>query len=805
LDFAIQIASCLEYLHENKLMHRDLKPENVFVVKTDGRYLLKVGDFGVAKKFVTDNLNTTIVGTPAYMAPEIVIKKEHNEKVDLFSMGALLYKLMTNKERQLWSEITENAEKTMQSIEQDIKQNYPNELYNLTINLLSPDPHKRLSAKQVKEVLLKISSKESISGSTVFFVLMFPVDDLSRLYGPKFVTLLERIYTNDPTLTEVIVTSYGGENELGTEGAEFLSKALEKNTVIRSINLERTKIGSVGLEFLGDYIAKNKTITTVKLANNGIGNDGVKIVSKAFKNNFSISSLDLSHNNIGEDGAVYLGEALYDNHLTAKTRVDWKYVVERKKFGINFLNLEGNNIGKGGGQHIFNKLHLIQTLEEFNFSANKLGEDGMEKLGKYLKRNTSIHTFILNENDIGPKGLKFLCDAISIQSRVKKGETPEPDEELDKEARKVRHDSDGDLDDDYDDDDEKEFPPEKLILRKNKIGMGAKMENAKYEEGMKSLRDMLKINENMVHLDLQSNFISAKDLKILAEGVKKSRLQLLDLGKNDIRDDGVKILADTIKTTTTLKVLSLKDNKIGSKGIQMLAAAISASGTLSDLDLAYNKFGNEGTKYIAQTLKPSTVSKGLFGLQSTTIDSNVQMLYLQGNEIGDGGVAFLCDAMKSNKSLKHLFLQGNRIGERGIMELAHILSLKTCVLQTLDISGGEHEEISNDFRDDGAKLLAEALSDNTSLLQLFLDRNKISNEGAHAFSKILPKSNLVNFSLAYNEIGNDGVKQLSDSIEGNKKLVKLYLRENPIKSDLKALYRQKDPRFIFGDKEEVRL
>lgn len=197
------------------------------------------------------------------MAPEIIIRQEHDEKVDLFSFGAMLYKLMTNKERQMWSELTENTEKTLQTIEQEIKKNYPDELYNLTINLLSIEPTKRLSAKQVVSALTKISSKELSSES---FILLFPVDDLTRIYGTKFVHLLERIFINDSTLTEVNVTSYGGEHELGKEGAEYLAKALERNTVIKSINLERTKIGPEGLKYLGDYIAANKTIISVKLS-----------------------------------------------------------------------------------------------------------------------------------------------------------------------------------------------------------------------------------------------------------------------------------------------------------------------------------------------------------------------------------------------------------------------------------------------------------------------------------------------------------------------------------------------------------
>ena len=59
----------IEYLHELGYMYRDLKPENV-LVNEDG-YLL-ITDFGLSKKLKRDNLSYSFIGTPDYLAPEIV-------------------------------------------------------------------------------------------------------------------------------------------------------------------------------------------------------------------------------------------------------------------------------------------------------------------------------------------------------------------------------------------------------------------------------------------------------------------------------------------------------------------------------------------------------------------------------------------------------------------------------------------------------------------------------------------------------------------------------------------------------------
>ena len=71
--YAAQMIVAIEYLHELGYMYRDLKPENV-LVNEDG-YLL-ITDFGLSKKLKRDNLSYSFIGTPDYLAPEIVINED---------------------------------------------------------------------------------------------------------------------------------------------------------------------------------------------------------------------------------------------------------------------------------------------------------------------------------------------------------------------------------------------------------------------------------------------------------------------------------------------------------------------------------------------------------------------------------------------------------------------------------------------------------------------------------------------------------------------------------------------------------
>eukprot|EP00746_Dinoflagellata_sp_MGD_P154538 gnl/MRDRNA2_/MRDRNA2_84871_c0_seq1.p1 gnl/MRDRNA2_/MRDRNA2_84871_c0~~gnl/MRDRNA2_/MRDRNA2_84871_c0_seq1.p1 ORF type:complete len:812 (+),score=158.20 gnl/MRDRNA2_/MRDRNA2_84871_c0_seq1:167-2437(+) len=89
--YSANITIALHYLHERKIMHRDLKPENVLL---DEKGNPKIGDFGCAKKC---KCSFTLVGTPLYMAPEVVTGHGHTKAVDWWSLGIMLYEFHEGK------------------------------------------------------------------------------------------------------------------------------------------------------------------------------------------------------------------------------------------------------------------------------------------------------------------------------------------------------------------------------------------------------------------------------------------------------------------------------------------------------------------------------------------------------------------------------------------------------------------------------------------------------------------------------------------------------------------------------------
>lgn len=162
LDIFDQIVSAVEYVHDKGLMHRDLKPSNIFF-SLDG--LVKVGDFGLVTAMTENDLHTPAgkfsaegdvistrhtnnVGTQLYMSPEQIAGKSYSHKVDIFSLGLILFELLyplnTHMERvQTLLGVKE------QIFPKSFKEECPEEC-ELVEKLVSPNPEERLPASVIR-------------------------------------------------------------------------------------------------------------------------------------------------------------------------------------------------------------------------------------------------------------------------------------------------------------------------------------------------------------------------------------------------------------------------------------------------------------------------------------------------------------------------------------------------------------------------------------------------------------------------------------------------------------------------------
>ncbi len=96
LDYSIQIAEALEHAHKNHIVHRDIKPHNIMITE-DGR--VKVTDFGIARAATASTVTNTsnVIGSVHYFSPEQARGGYTDEKSDIYSLGIVIYEMITGK------------------------------------------------------------------------------------------------------------------------------------------------------------------------------------------------------------------------------------------------------------------------------------------------------------------------------------------------------------------------------------------------------------------------------------------------------------------------------------------------------------------------------------------------------------------------------------------------------------------------------------------------------------------------------------------------------------------------------------
>lgn len=94
-----QLLLALRYMHEQNIAHRDIKPENILISPEESddplKLNLKLTDFGFACFYNPENRLRQVLGSPLYMAPEIVLEKPYDKAVDIWSVGVITHILLT--------------------------------------------------------------------------------------------------------------------------------------------------------------------------------------------------------------------------------------------------------------------------------------------------------------------------------------------------------------------------------------------------------------------------------------------------------------------------------------------------------------------------------------------------------------------------------------------------------------------------------------------------------------------------------------------------------------------------------------
>jgi serine/threonine protein kinase len=152
IEIFIQILEALYYIHlEKEIVHKDIKPENFLIYNEGSKYKIKLIDFGFAERMEYPDKKLDIeAGSLPYISPEMLSHKGYDCKHDMFSIGIVLYNMLTGKQPFFGKDDEERKKAILENqpiIPSDIKNNY---LKDLIINLLEKDPEKRFNVQDAK-------------------------------------------------------------------------------------------------------------------------------------------------------------------------------------------------------------------------------------------------------------------------------------------------------------------------------------------------------------------------------------------------------------------------------------------------------------------------------------------------------------------------------------------------------------------------------------------------------------------------------------------------------------------------------
>ena len=171
LEILLPVCETLAEFHAAGILHRDIKPENIYLHRGRDGEVVKLLDFGLSKIWgpsgeqtqITMSLGDTVVGTPAYMAPERLLNAEYDGRSDVYSLGVIMYRMLCGRAPFETDGNAKYAVAMMQLTAEPpsmsaLNPSVPRGLADLVGRTLSKDPGRRPSARALSVMLKNAAS-----------------------------------------------------------------------------------------------------------------------------------------------------------------------------------------------------------------------------------------------------------------------------------------------------------------------------------------------------------------------------------------------------------------------------------------------------------------------------------------------------------------------------------------------------------------------------------------------------------------------------------------------------------------------
>lgn len=400
---------------------------------------------------------------------------------------------------------------------------------------------------------------------------------------------------------------------------QSLGLEIEGDQELQQVELSHKGLDADALNVLSALVRPNGQLLSLKLGYNDLRDEGAFIVARGLESHRSIQLIDLGFNGIGDNGVEAIAKAMTSNQT------------------LQTLYLSGNCIQAPGFKALAAALSRNRSLTSLHLSGNAGGPQGADALADALARNTTLQTLYMSGNNIGPAGAMRLADALSTNHHTA-----------------IR----------------------RLYLGNNKLG----------DAGVTAIAEALGQYRKLEVLELSFNGVTEASAEALANALwNYNRLSGLYIDNNKLGDTGVRFLASVLPTVA-VEVLQIGFNEISNEGLSEVIQAVMAHPTLRELGLSGNTLTTEGARVLSCMLTHNTV---------------IQDLFLDHMAIGTAGERFIAAGAASGRRSILKTLTGFALGP-ALVQLgspAHLAQMTNeQALQFLRDSWAQHEVHAQETR-----------------------------------------------------------------------------------------------------------
>ena len=434
---------------------------------------------------------------------------------------------------------------------------------------------------------------------------------------------------------------------------------------------------------------------------------------------------------------IYLyNSIIYNNNFIAdvsslKTfEISYFNLSQIKFFHKEKLNLSNNNISLDGIQIISEYIKNQNcTLQKLNLNNNYIGDEGCTILSKGIKKNKSLKTLNLSQNNIIFLGLINIANSLNSKS----------------------------VDGIYN------HTIKKLDFSRNSIGNQALID---FCEILKNEPE-----ERFIKINFQYNSLTDLSINQYGEFIQKYiNLTFLSLTNRISYDNQINFLK-YCKRLTNIKKIMIQNFKFFDEHSKLFNEILLNNKNIENIFIYYNSI-----------LYPESIKNISSGIEH---NKNLTQIYLTQCNIGDEGAIILSNALFTNFNINQIHLDENKIGEEGAKAISEKLlgkiSLKKLILS--------HNLIDSK----GAFYIGKNLAEAQGIQNLFINSNEIGDEGCEFISKGLEKNiSLVQLNINNNGITNKGIKSIAKVMIGKENFMILSIADNQIQNVEDELYKLLD-------------